>query len=49
MGTIYPRSDHYPPNPEISKKISILQSCATQVGILQENFVAEESRHHFVH
>ena len=30
-------------------KISILQSCATQVGILQENFVPEEFSHHFAH
>ena len=30
-------------------KIFILQSCATQVGILQENFIPEEFRHHFAH
>ena len=29
--------------------VSILQSCATQMGILQENFVPEEFRHHFAH
>ena len=30
-------------------KIFILQSGATQVGILQENFVPEEFRHHFAY
>ena len=30
-------------------KTSILQLCATEVGILQENFVPEEFRHHFSH
>ena len=52
MGTMYPRSDDYPPYPELFNKNSNLAVIVstTHVGILLANFVfRKKSRHCFAH